>query len=78
MRWNLWSVNSPNNNTNERNTMSYNWHSDDFNQKLREYENHLDWLQEQHEGYTEEVEFDPVDDIDDDHPKLIRLRGEVE
>jgi len=46
--------------------MSYNWHSDDFNQKLREYENHLDWLQEQHEGYTEEVEFDPVDDIDDD------------
>jgi len=56
--------------------MSYNWHSDDFNQKLREHERHLDWLQEQHEG--EEPEYDPEDDIDDDHPKLMRLRGEVE
>jgi hypothetical protein len=56
--------------------MSYNWHSDDFNQKLREYERYLDDLMDHHNG--EEPEYDPKDDIDDDHPKLMRLRGEVE
>ena len=59
MRWNLWSVNSPNNNTNERNTMSYNWHSDDFNQKLREHERYMDALMDHHNG--EEPEYDPED-----------------
>ena len=56
--------------------MSYNWHSDDFNQKLREHERYLDDLMDHHNG--EEPEYDPEDDIDDDHPKLRRLRGEVE
>ena len=53
-------------------------HDNEYLSKLKEYERHLDWLQEQHEGYTEEPEYDPEDDIDDDHPRLMRLRGEVE
>jgi len=56
--------------------MSYNWHSEDFNQKLREHERYLDNLMDHHNG--EEPEYDPEDYIDDDHPKLRRLRGEVE
>ena len=54
-------------------------HDNEYLSKLKEYERHLDWLQEQHEGYTEEEqEYDPYDDIDDDHPKLRKWRGEVE
>ena len=53
-------------------------HDNEYLSKLKEHERHLDWLQEQHEGYTEEPEYDPDDDIDDDHPRLMRLRGEVE
>jgi hypothetical protein len=41
-------------------------HDNEYLSKLKEHERHLDWLQEQHEGYTEEPEYDPEDDIDDD------------
>jgi hypothetical protein len=51
-------------------------HDQEFLAKLKEYENHLDLLMDHHNG--EEPEYDPEDDIDDDHPKLMRLRGEVE
>ena len=77
MRWHLWSLtnqflNSPNNNTNKRNTMGYNWHSDDFTAKLREHERYMDALMDHHNG--EEPEYDP-DDIDPDHPALLRMKG---
>tara|TARA_S200002703_G_C3704478_1_gene216391 strand:+ start:561 stop:731 length:171 start_codon:yes stop_codon:yes gene_type:complete len=39
--------------------MSYNWHSDDFNQKLREHERYMDALMDHHNG--EEPEYDPED-----------------
>lgn len=56
--------------------MSHNWHSSDFTAKLREHERYLDTLMDHHNGDEEEREYDPEDDIDDDHPKLRRLRGE--
>jgi len=47
-------------------------HDNEYLSKLKEHERHLDWLQEQHEG--EEPEYDP-DDIDPDHPALLRMKG---
>jgi len=52
-------------------------HDNEFLSKLREYENLLDLFMDHHNGEEEELEYDPYD-IDDDHPKLRRLRGEVE
>jgi len=49
-------------------------HDNEYLSKLKEYERHLDWLQEQHEGYTEEPDYD-TDDIDPDHPALLRMKG---
>ena len=51
-------------------------HDNEYLSKLREHERFLDNLMDQHNG-EEEPEYDP-DDIDDDHPKLRRLRGETE
>jgi len=52
--------------------MGYNWHSDDFTAKLREHERYMDALMDHHNG--EEPEYDP-DDIDPDHPALLRMKG---
>jgi hypothetical protein len=54
--------------------MSYNWHSEDFNQKLREHERYLDNLMDHNNGEEQEREYDPEDDIDDDDPRLERMR----
>jgi len=51
-------------------------HDNEFLSKLRQHEEYLSALMDHHNG--EEPEYDPEDDIDDDHPKLRRLRGEVE
>lgn len=62
-------------NTNERNIMSYNWHSNDFNQKLREYERYLDDLMEKSQGYEEEeeLEYDPLVYMDEEEIERRRL-----
>jgi hypothetical protein len=53
-------------------------HDNEYLSKLKEHERYLDNLMDYHNGEEEELEYDPCDDIDDDHPKLRRLRGEVE
>jgi len=51
-------------------------HDNEYLSKLKEHERYLDNLMDHHNG--EEPEYDPEDDIDDTHPRLMRLRGEVE
>ena len=55
--------------------MSYNWHSNDFNQKLREYERYLDDLMEKSQGYEEEeeLEYDPLVYMDEEEIERRRL-----